>query len=159
MSGLECGVDWRYRIPATEADAEELAADLSPLVRLPEGRGAGDLKAALAAADLAYAVELGGRLCGIAYFFEGDGGVATMAYLETAYLTRERRLAHARGLPALLRDAFAMWGGPYRFAAPEKARDREWFRRCGCLPDGGWMYYGAARGAAAKEGGVRWREA
>ena len=133
---------FRYRRGATRGDLAELAREISPMET--EGMDEGlrwtleGLFMTLAARERTYTVRLDGRLAGVC-FIADKADRREMAFTKTRYLTDERRVAFARGIPQLLRDLAEREreagrdGKPMYMHVPEgDAKSEAWFVRAGC---------------------------
>ena len=134
-------IPFEYSIGATEDDCRELARRISPMeIEALSGEEREMLPELLCSERRrcrTYTVRLGGRLAGICFVEDRDGR-REMAFTKTRYLTEERRVAFARGIPQLVEDlqraeSDAGHGGkPMYMHVPEgDGRSKEWFLRCG----------------------------
>lgn len=140
---------WTYTIGATAEEIEELCRELSPMEL--GGDADGDVgrhvreavlpeaMSAYAAKCRTYVARLDGRLAGIC-FVEDVGRRREMSFAKTRYLTEERKIAFARGIPALLAELAARERAagcdrePMYMHVPEgDARSEAWFVRAGCV--------------------------
>ena len=136
-------VAFTYARGARVAEIKELYRDISPLetAHMTPEFAKGPLLGALlfaAAHSRTYAVRLDGRLAGICFIEDRDFG-RLMSFTKTRYLTEERKVAFARGIPQLLKDlaraekATGRDDKPMYMHVPDGDRKSEaWFVRSGC---------------------------
>ena len=136
-------IPFEYRAPALDREIVELVRDLSP--RETEGLEPcvrDTLGGALIVASKkcrTYSVRLDGRLAGVC-FVEDRPDRRVMAFTKTRFLTEERKVTFARGIPQLLDDlargeaARRRGGKPMYMHVPEgDERSKAWFVRAGCV--------------------------
>lgn len=132
---------------ASDADCEELAWHLSPLEFAAAGLPMDDLRVpdmlcrvfkSERAAARTYVARVDGELAGICFVYDFPDR-REMSFAKTRYLTEQRKVAFARGIPQLLRElarreAQAGCGAPamYMHVPEGDDRSKEWFIRCGC---------------------------
>ena len=136
-------IPFEYHAPALDREIVELVRDLSPL----ETEGLepcvrDTLGGALIVASKkcrTYSVRLDGRLAGVC-FVEDRPDRRVMAFTKTRFLTEERKVTFARGIPQLLDDlargeaARRRDGKPMYMHVPEgDERSKAWFVRAGCV--------------------------
>ena len=145
-----------YARNAQRSEIWELVRSISPMETEglpPEVRDTLCASLIRAAAECrTYSAYLDGRLAGIC-FVRDLADRREMCFAKTRYLTEERKIAFALGVPRLLRDLAEMESMARRDAKPMymhvpegDTRSKEWFVRAGCTEtEGGLLCPGGGK--------------